>query len=124
VDHDWISASEDELRRRWGVSILLNFDDDQCFGRFFSDDYVRLCQSPGALRDKSQMFGKAVEYKIRAALDIWSGSGHLYLFEMLEEWDNQDWVKFIKAICIVKGIHSRDLVDTDLNQTIDLMELF
>lgn len=124
MDDGWISASEEELTRSWAINILLSLDDHRDLGPFFATDRIELCQSPGVLRDQSQVLETKDQCTIRAALYIWSGSGHLYLFEMLEQWESEEWARFIKAICVVKGIHSSDLVDTHLNQTVDLMELF
>jgi hypothetical protein len=110
---DWADASPEEIRLTTSIGLLFGFD--SALKEFvFDPRSPRLRHRPGILRDEAWRFDTAQQCKVKAALDIWSGAGHLRLFEMLEEWDQQGWTDFIKAICLLKEINPIDIEDEDL----------
>jgi len=110
----WIDASPEEIRLANSIGMLVGFD--QTLSDFIFDrEHPKLRKRPGLLRDESWKFEDFDRYKIMAALDFWSGSGHLKLFEMLEEWDRDGWIDFIKGVCLLKGIGVDDIRDENLS---------
>ena len=100
---NWPSANRDERRLFESISILT--DNEHSLLEFLFDPKTpRLRKRPGILRDDSWNLQPGEMLLVRAALDIWSGSGHLAFLECLETWDKNDWINFVKAICHLKGI--------------------
>jgi hypothetical protein len=93
----WPKANDDERRLLNAIQILVG--DDPTLLKFLLDvEKPRLKRRSGILRDEAWRFSDEEQLMIRAALDLWSGSGHLQLWEMLEAWEPEHWLRFIRAI--------------------------
>lgn len=115
-------ASDDQRTRSWALGALLypDCESSHLYDLFFGDDPGGLRQGAWRLRDELRFFDIEEQLLIKAALDIWSGNGHLYLFEMLEHWDQREWLRFIKSISILKGISIRSLLEVGIGDSEEL----
>lgn len=115
---NWHGGDEKSLSLLRAISLLLNRN--QTLLKFiFDSEKPRLRKRAGILRDDSWKFTEAEQLKIRVALDIWSGSGHVHLWEILESWNESDWKLFSTAVCEAQSKNSPDLdsADDDRNPT-------
>lgn len=100
---NWQSATKQEQKLLEGISILTAHREDLL--RFLLDPLKpRLRQRPGILRDESWCFSHGEVLVIQAALDLWSGGGHLQIWECIEIWDNENWLRFLAAIGTIRGL--------------------
>ena len=93
-----------ELKIIDSIKYLFNRDSELLDYFFDPKNRGKIRKRPGILRDDSWGLKEPDQLRIRSALDIWSGSGHTYLFELLEHWSRRDWVYFIEAISKLKDI--------------------
>jgi hypothetical protein len=100
---NWKNASVTECKLFESISIL--FAGNEVLLKYvFDPNAPKLKRRPGILREDAWGFSHGEELLIHAALDLWSGSGHLAFWDCLETWDDQSWTCFIKAICDLKKI--------------------
>jgi hypothetical protein len=86
-----------EAHRLHAIGILMNHEEH--FLRFlFEGNHHDLCQPGRELRKHAQCFSHDEQLLIRAALDIWNGSGELNLSECLSTWDAEFWIRFTRAM--------------------------
>ena len=119
----WIGATEEEAKRGFAIFTLF-YSDPELFEYFFINHGMNLSLRPGLMHEALWQFNRNDQSLIKAALDLWSGNGHLYLFEMLADWDERSWVNFIKAIRILKNISLDDLRGEKELKIPGLQELF
>lgn len=93
----WVNASANESVIRQCISLLLDYD-QRLIDFIFERERPRLRKRAGILIEDSWAFSHGEQLLIRAALDLWSGSGHLQLWEMLETWDDSTWAHFVGAV--------------------------
>jgi hypothetical protein len=94
---DWKDASADELMLLEMISKLLD-DNEQLLTFIFEPTLPKLRKRAGVLKEDSWKFSSGEALLIRVALDIWSGSGHVQLWELIEGWRPKDWRRFIPVI--------------------------
>lgn len=88
-------------------AIVILLEGNQELTQFlFDPEKPRLRRRAGILRDDAWKFSEEDQLRIRVALDLWSGSGHVHLWELVELWNKSDWSRFTAAIL------SRDAEDT------------
>ena len=92
-------AKEDEKKILQAIAVLLG-NDKNLLNFLFEADTPRLRKRAGILKEDSWRLSDEEQFLIRAALDLWNGSGHLQLWEMIETWDQGHWNNFTKAINI------------------------
>lgn len=103
---NWKNASKQELLLLDGISVLT--DHRRELLEFLLDPaQPRLRKRPGILRDDSWQFEDDEILVIQAALDLFSGAGHLAFWECLETWDVKNWIRFFVAVATVKNIDLR-----------------
>jgi hypothetical protein len=92
-------------------SIFLLVDSEKKLLEFlFDPKEPRIRKRPGILRDEAQeFFNESEQLAIRVALDLWSGSGHVYLFELVETWEEDDWIRFVRAISALKSLPGKTI---------------
>lgn len=91
------------------ISLLLNHEED--FLEFlFGHKSYQLRISGNKLIKESKRYNRKDQLLIKAALDIWNGSGNLEFSECLKSWDYAYWIKFIRAITCLIEIHD-ELID-------------
>lgn len=86
------------------ITFLFNRDSNLLSYFFDPKNKGKIRKRAGILKDDALFFKEPDQLRIRSALDIWSGSGHTYLFELLEYWSRRDWIYFIEAIFKLKEI--------------------
>jgi hypothetical protein len=92
-------SDENERALIAAISALLG-GNQRLLDYLFDASRTRLRKRAGILKEDSWRFSASEPLLIRAALDFWSGSGHVQLWEMLEEWDEEHWRNFIRGIGI------------------------
>jgi len=99
----WPKANADERRLLDALRILVG--DDPTLLKFLLDaEKPRLKRRSGILRDEAWRFTDEEQLVIRAALDFWSGSGHVQLWEMLETWEPNHWLRFLRAVRVLLAL--------------------
>lgn len=110
----WQSAKKSEQKLFQAISILLGHDKN-IINFLFHPTEPKIKKRAGILRDDAWVFSDEEALAIRAALELWSGSGHVNLWELVEKWGDRNWLNFILAICELKDLRSqllRALQDT------------
>ncbi len=85
------------------VCVLLGHN-ERLLEFIFEPGDKRLRQRAGILKEDFWNFEEHEQLLIRVALDLWSGSGHVQLWEMTEAWDRNDWQRFQAAIELVASV--------------------
>jgi hypothetical protein len=92
-------------------SIFLLVGSEPKFLEFlFDPKEPRIRRRAGILRDEARVFSEAEQLVVRAALDLWCGSGHVQLWELIEAWDAEQWARFIRAIGELKNLPSGTII--------------
>jgi len=99
---NWKNANKQEQLLLESITILTGGRND-LLEFLFDISTPRLRKRAGILRDDSWQFGPEEILLIQAALDFWSGSGHLAFWECLEIWNDNHWNDFVGAIQKLKG---------------------
>ena len=103
MNFTWKSASKTELQLYKSIALLLN-DNESLLRFLFDPQEPKLRKRAGILKEDSWDLEEEEQLLIRAALDLWSGSGHLALWECLERWDRSSWIQFILCMTELKEI--------------------
>jgi hypothetical protein len=93
----WKNASADQILLYQCISLLLGYD-KRLIEFVFDPGKPKIRKRAGILREDAFFFSHGEQLLIRAALDFWSGSGQLALWEMLEVWDSATWNRFTHAV--------------------------
>jgi hypothetical protein len=80
------------------ISHLLDFDPRMIAFLFEPLDPPHLRESAGTLLEESWEFTSEQRVLIGASLDIWSGTGHVFLWELLNGLNEQSFNRFIAAL--------------------------
>lgn len=85
---------------------------------FFFDpiDTNELRERPDYLLNDSWEFGSEKQILIRAALDIWSSSGNLFLWELLDRLSKENTEKVILALENYKRIETNSDIQNSLGK--------
>ena len=119
----WVDATDEEVKRETAIKRL--FATKLVLGDyFFRHQTCGLTYRAGMIHEVLWQFGRQDQLLMKAALDMWSANGHLYLFEMIDDWDREIWIDFIKAMRFLKDIRLDELADTTPNGEVYLRELF
>ena len=100
---NWPSANKQERKLLEGILILTD-GRNELLEFLFDPKSPRLRKRAGILREDSWRFSNEDILLIHAALDLWSGSGHLEFWDCLETWDSKSWMQFMAAISTIKDI--------------------
>jgi hypothetical protein len=93
----WKNASANEILLYQCISLLLDYD-KRLIEFVFDPERPKIRKRAGILREDAFFFSHGEQLLTRAALDFWSGSGQLALWEMLETWDSATWTRFVHAV--------------------------
>jgi len=115
VNINWPGADEKSLSFLRAISVLLNHN-QALLDFLFDRENPRLRKRAGILRDDAWRFSEREQLLIRVVLDLWSGSGHVQLWEMTEAWGKVDWTLFSVAISELHPRNTSGAID-DGNQT-------
>jgi hypothetical protein len=110
VKKTWELANRGDKSLREVIFRLLD-SDEHLVDFLFDQGTPRLRKRAGILKEDAWCFSDGEQILIRAALEFWSGSGHVYLWELLEGLDNENLKRVLKAIAEVREI--RDVIKTD-----------
>ncbi len=97
MNFTWPNAKTEERKLLDAIVILLG-NDPRLLAFLLDPESPRLRKRAGILKEDSWKFSHGDQLLIHAALDLWSGSGHLQLWEMIEAWEGANWENFIRAI--------------------------
>ncbi len=97
MSYQWKNASANEILLYQCVSHLLGYD-KRLIEFVFDPKKPKIRKRAGILREDAFFFSHGEQLLIRAALDFWSGSGQLALWEMLETWDSAIWSRFMQTV--------------------------
>ena len=99
----WKNATATERRLLRGIQTLAA-ENEPLPTLILDPKSARLRERPGIIRDDCWHLSHGEMLVVQAALDIWSGNGHLPLWECLETWDRKNWIQFLAAMCIVNEV--------------------
>lgn len=102
----WKTASDTEQKLFRVITILLGHNQN-LLNFIFDSKAPKIRKRAGILNEDSWNLSNSDQVLIRAALDIWSGSGHVQLWELIENWDKKNWINCINALCELNGIGSQ-----------------
>ena len=97
MNFTWPNAKNEERRLLNAIRILLG-NDPRLLAFLLDPNSPRLRRRAGILQEDAWNLSDGEQLMVRAALDLWSGSGHLQLWEMIETWDPTSWIHFIRAV--------------------------
>jgi len=97
MSYRWRDASVNQHLLYQCISLLLGYD-KRLVEFVFDPKKPQIRKRAGVLREDAFFFSHGEQLLIRAALDFWSGSGQLALWEMLETWDSATWSRFMEAV--------------------------
>ena len=95
-----------DLKVVTSIQILLGKKNERFLTFLFDPNMPKLRKRAGILVEDSWGFSHGEQLLIKASLDLWSGSGHAPLWDLIETWDDSNWIRFIQCLCYLKGIHS------------------
>lgn len=93
------------------ISRLFGFDQRTMDFLFDPHLFPRLRARPEIILYDSWEFSQEKQLLVRAALDIWNGSGHVFLWELLSSLSPQNFSQIIAAL-----IECRELEQSTLKQ--------
>jgi hypothetical protein len=99
----WKSIPDGDKRLVRSIFLLVGAE-PRVIEFLFDPKAPRIRKRAGILRDEARVFEPSQELVVRAALDIWCGSGHVQLWELIEAWDAEHWARFIRAIGELKDL--------------------
>jgi hypothetical protein len=99
----WESASTGDQRLRTIIFHLLD-SDKRLMDFLFDPEKPRLRKRAGVLKEDAWCFSHGEQILIRTALEIWCGSGHVFLWELLESLDDRNLRRVLKGIEEVRGV--------------------
>jgi hypothetical protein len=99
----WTTSDRHEARSFRIISILFG-GDQRLLEYFFDAKEPKIRRRAGILIDDAWNLSHGEQLLVKAALDIWSGSGHLQLWEIVETWDDPNWLNFLTAMAELKGL--------------------
>lgn len=102
----WPNVKNEERNLLHAITILCG-NDKRLLGFLLDPNSPRLRKRAGILREDAWEFSDGEQLLVRAALDLWSGSGHLQLWEMVETWDSTNWVNFVRAIQVLMQLDQK-----------------
>lgn len=76
----------------------------------FSHKRPELRLSPTDLIDEMNGFSHGEQVLLRVALDMWSGSGEVHLWEILKVLDDKNFISFIRAIVYFRELDWQEIV--------------
>ncbi len=80
------------------ISIILRHDEDR-LKFFFSHKEHALRRAAKNLIEEASTFEMKEQLKIRVCLDLWNKRGAAHFADLLTEWDHEEWVYFLIALC-------------------------
>ena len=100
---DWQGTGRSE--RRMMESLNLIFAGHSKLLEFlFEPDRPRLRQAPEILLDQASGYSSGESILIRVALDLWSGSGDVLLWEIIEKLDERTFAGVIAGLGYLREI--------------------
>ncbi|PWU15345.1 MAG: hypothetical protein C5B49_11955 [Bdellovibrio sp.] len=96
MSFDWEGADPSSKMLYETIAILFRRD-LRLLTFLFDPKSPRLKRRAGILREESWRLSEDEQLFVRVALDIWSGSGHVQLWEMTESWSGEEWKLFCLA---------------------------
>lgn len=102
----WETASQADLRLKEIIFHLLG-SDKRLLEFLFDPNSPRLRQRAGILKEDSWGFSHGEQIIVRTALELWSGSGHVFLWELIETLDDTNLKRVIEALIAVRALGVR-----------------
>ena len=100
---NWDTASSGDKKIREIIFRLLGLN-KHLLDFVFDPERPRLRGRAGILKEDSWCFSYGEQILIRTALEFWSGSGHVFLWELMETLDDENLKRVLRAIEEVRGL--------------------
>jgi hypothetical protein len=94
----WTCASLADSHRLIAIYRLLD-GDDRLLKFIFDLRTPKLRLPPDALIAEAAGLSHGERLLVQAGIDLWCGQGRLNLAEALENWDEENTTRFIRAVC-------------------------
>lgn len=99
----WETASSGDRAIREIIFRL--FDSNEHLMEFFFDpEKPRLKKRAGILKEDAWCFSHGEQILIRTALEFWSGSGHVFIWELLETLDDENLKRVLRGMAELRGL--------------------
>ena len=77
----------------------------------FDTEKPRLRKRAGVLKEEAWCFDNCEQILIRTGLELWSGSGHVFVWELLENLDDDNLRRVLMAIVEMREV--RNVIQAD-----------
>lgn len=88
--------------KRWRIKVnsRVFFRHPYLLNDFFEEEQPRIKRRPEKMLIWAQGFSSGETVLIKIALDIWSGSGNTYVWELLESLDKENFFHVLEGLVI------------------------
>lgn len=97
----WNNASDNDLLAYESISRVF-FNYPHLLDNFFEKDNPKIRQSPEQMLKWAAGFSSGEILLIKTALDIWSGSGNVYVWQLIELLDKDNFYFVLQALAILR----------------------
>lgn len=87
---NWQGAGRHERRMQEVLNLIFQ-NHPQLLGFLFEGEHARLRGVPEELLVEACAFSTGERILVRVALDLWSGTGHVHLWDMVERLDDENY---------------------------------
>jgi hypothetical protein len=85
------------------VQILID-NDERLTRHLFSPKEPKFRADTATILSDARGYSSGEQLVIRAAIDLWNGTGATPLNRLLEVWDDQNWIRLIHAVTYLREI--------------------
>src|SRR4051794_32454833 len=85
-------------RRQYDLIALIFSNHPKLLEFFFEKNQARLSLPPEAMLKELGCFSSGEQVLLRVALDMWSGSGNAFVWQLIETLDHDTFYKVLKAL--------------------------
>ena len=101
---NWKNSRASERRSYEGIRRVFSNHEHLLKG-FFEETQARLSLSPDIMIEQTTGYSDGEIVLIKVALDIWSGSGNVFVWQILETLDKQTFMHVVNGLSFVKHDH-------------------
>mgnify|MGYP003393781428 CR=1 FL=1 len=97
----WKNACASDLKTYEGICRVFS-NHEYLLDGFFEKAQARLSSTPELMIERTASYSHGEVVLIKVALDIWSGSGNVFVWQILETLDRETFANVIDGLVFVK----------------------